>query len=41
MILQLNHMNGKAAAATTPNVVESLYKLVEFLWYAILEAAAA
>ncbi len=28
MILQLNHMNGKAAAATTPNVVESLYKLV-------------
>jgi hypothetical protein len=28
MILQLNHMNGKAAAATTPNIVESLYKLV-------------
>jgi hypothetical protein len=29
MILQLNHFNGKAASATTQNVVETLYKLLE------------
>jgi hypothetical protein len=29
MILQVNHLNGKAAAATTPLVVEALNKLVE------------
>src|SRR5579862_8807143 len=29
MILQLNHLNGKAAIATTPNIVEALYKLVD------------
>ena len=29
MILQLNHFNGKAASATTQNVVETLYRLLE------------
>jgi hypothetical protein len=29
MILQLNHLNSQAAIATTPNVVETLYRLVE------------
>lgn len=29
MILQLNHFNGKAAAATTPSVVSTLYQLLE------------
>ena len=29
MILQVNHLNGKAAAATTPVIVEALNKLVE------------
>src|SRR5579862_2569835 len=29
MILQLNHLNGKAAAATTQSVVDALYKLLE------------
>src|SRR5579863_7504668 len=29
MILQLNHLNAKAAIATTPGIVEALYKLVE------------
>ena len=29
MILQLNHLNAGAAIATTPNIVEALYQLVE------------
>jgi hypothetical protein len=29
MILQLNHLNAAAAIATTPNVIDVLYKLVE------------
>src|SRR5580692_1541895 len=29
MILRLNHLNAKAATATTPHIVEALYKLVE------------
>ncbi len=29
MILQLNHLNGKAAAATTQSVVDTLYKLLD------------
>jgi hypothetical protein len=29
MILQLNHFNGKAAAATTQNIVDTLYQLLE------------
>jgi hypothetical protein len=29
MILRLNHLNAKAATATTPHIVEALYKLVD------------